>query len=107
MGWNQWMVPELTAEAEFHLQARARLEVREALNSRPQAVEDLTISLAVQNAMMESIIRKATKRIAELEAREAVRQGEATDWHKVARRWVPASTRRQISAQISARNSPP
>ena len=89
MSWNQWMVPELTPEAEFHLQARARMEVREALNNRPQAVEDLTISLAVQNALMESIIRKATRRIAELEAREAVRQGETHDWHKVARELAP------------------
>jgi len=89
MSWNQWMVPDLSPETEFHLQARARMEVREALNSRPQAVEDLTISLAVQNAMMESIIRKATRRIAELEAREAVRDGEATDWHKVARELAP------------------
>ena len=89
MSWGQWMVPELAPEAEFHLQARARLQVREALNSRPQDVEDLTISLAVQNAMMESVIRKATRRIAELEAREAVREGEGTDWMKVAKELAP------------------
>ena len=83
------MVPELSPEAEFQLQARARLEVREALNTRPQAVEDLTISLAVQNAMMDSVIRKATRRIAELEAREAVREGDARDWRKTARELAP------------------
>ena len=89
MGWSQWMVPELSPEAEFQLQARARLEVREALSTRPQAVEDLTISLAVQNAMMDSVIRKATRRIAELEAREAVRGGDASEWVKTARELAP------------------
>lgn len=89
MGWGAWMVPELTPEAEFHLQARARLEVREALSKRPQDVEDLTISLAVQNAMLDSVVRKAAQRIAELEAREAVRHGEATNWHKVAQELAP------------------
>jgi hypothetical protein len=93
------MVPELTPEAEFQLQARARLEVREALSTRPQAVEDLTISLAVQAAMMESVIRKATKRIAELEAREAARGSEATDWHKVARELAPRPWWRGLGGQ--------
>jgi hypothetical protein len=49
--------------------------------------------------MMESVIRKATKPIAELEAREAARGSEATDWHKVARELAPRPWWRGLGGQ--------
>jgi hypothetical protein len=83
------MVPELTAETEFRLKAH-EMEIRKALDSTPVAVADLTVALAWQSAVQESIIRKATHRIAELEAREAIGQKPSeVDWLKVAREMKP------------------
>ncbi len=89
MAWGQWMVPELTAETEFRLKAH-ELEIREAVGVRPEALADLTVALSWQAAAQDSIIRKATRRIAELEAREAV-AGRRTDadWRKVAQELAP------------------
>lgn len=84
MGWGQWMVPELSSETEFRLRAH-ELEIKEAVHARPGALADLAIALSRHSAVQESIIRKATHRIAELEAREAVGQRDtATDWREVA-----------------------
>jgi hypothetical protein len=89
MAWGQWMVPELTSETEFRLRAH-ELEIRQAVDTRPAALADLTVALSWQAAAQESIIRKATRRIAELEAREAVGQRETgADWIKVARELAP------------------
>lgn len=70
MAWNQWMVPELTPETEFRLKAAA-LEITEAMRHTPQVVGALAVQLAHQAALQESIIRKATARICELEAQAA------------------------------------
>jgi hypothetical protein len=80
------MVPELTAETEFRLKAH-ELEIRQAATVRPDALTAPMVALLWQTAAQESIIRKATRRIAELEAREAVTNPRASrkQWEAVAR----------------------
>ena len=84
------MVPDLALEAELRLETITRAEVRKAISDRPKEVENLTISLALQSARMDSIIRKAPHYIGELEAREAIGQKPSeVDWLKVAREMKP------------------
>lgn len=71
MGWGSWMVPELTVEADLQLRGR-EIEIAHAVSKNPEAVADLASSLLRQTVMYESIIRKATHRIAELEMREVL-----------------------------------
>lgn len=73
MGLNQWMIPELTAEADFRLRAQ-EIEITQAVQREPEAVANLAASLLRQSVIYEGMLRKATHRIAELEAREAIGQ---------------------------------
>lgn len=73
MGLNQWMIPELTPEADFRLRAQ-ELEITQAVQREPEAVANLAASLLRQSVIYEVMLRKATHRIAELEAREAIGQ---------------------------------
>jgi hypothetical protein len=71
MGWSPWMVPTLTPQRDLELRGH-ELELLRAATTAPEAVAALAASLLRQNAMLDSIVRQATHRIAELEAREAV-----------------------------------
>ena len=88
MSWGQWMVPELTAEADFRLKAQ-EMELTRVVEHQPEAVASIAGSLLRQTVMYESIIRKATHRIAELEMREALAERKAAPW------WVVMLRRRR------------
>jgi len=60
------MIPKLSESAAFHLEHRKRV-LRSEVKTAPDAVAELACSLLHHLTMMESIMRKATKRIAELE----------------------------------------
>jgi hypothetical protein len=60
------MVPELSDSAALHLEHRKRV-LRNEVKTAPDAVAELACSMLHHMTMMESIMRKATKRIAELE----------------------------------------
>lgn len=60
------MVPELSDSAALHLEHRKRV-LRNEVRTAPDAVAEIACSLLQHTTMMESIMRKATKRIAELE----------------------------------------
>ena len=60
------MVPELSDSAALHLEHRKRV-LRNEVKTAPDAVAEVACSLLQHTTMMESIMRKATKRIAELE----------------------------------------
>ena len=91
MAWGQWMVPEITAEADFRLKAQ-ELELLSAVRKDPEAVARLAANLVRQAHAHEIILRKATHRIAELEAREAVGQrsmAKDQDYLRMARELKP------------------
>lgn len=71
MGWGEWMVPEFRDEQEFALQV-LQLQLRDTIVRNPEDVIALCVSLSRLTSMQDSIIRKATGRIAELEASQAI-----------------------------------
>lgn len=77
MGWGEWMVPEFRDEQQFALQV-LQLELRDTIAHKPEEVIALCLSLSRLNSMQDSIIRKATSRIAELEAGQAIADPMAT-----------------------------
>jgi len=60
------MVPEISDSAALHLEHRKRV-LRSEVKTAPDAVAELACSMLHHVTMMESIMRKATHRIAELE----------------------------------------
>ena len=66
MSLSEWMIPEISDSAAFHLEQRKRV-LKSEVKTAPDAVADLACSLLHHLTVMESIMRKATKRIAELE----------------------------------------
>jgi hypothetical protein len=81
-----WIIPRLTEEVEFRL-AAAAVEIRQVFHSDPQAVVDLAVMLARQNAIQECLIRQAVQRVAELESQ---RPGEGVEqWLAAARELAP------------------
>lgn len=76
MGWGSWMVPEVAPETEFALRLDG-VRLGQVVTSQPQEVVDLAVSLAHHNLQLQSIISKATQRIAELEAQQAT---QTPDW---------------------------
>lgn len=77
MGWGEWMVPEFRDEQEFALQV-LQLELRDAIAHNPEEVIALCVSLSRLTSMQDSIIRKATRRITELELGQAIAEPLAT-----------------------------
>lgn len=71
MGWGEWMVPEFRDEQEFALQV-LQLELRDTIAHKPEEVISLCVSLSRLTSMQDSIIRKATRRITELELGQAI-----------------------------------
>ncbi len=82
MGWGEWMVPDVAPETEFALRMDG-IRLQQTVQQNPQAVVDLAVTLAHQNLQFQSIISKATARIAELEATAALQE---PDWCRAAAR---------------------
>lgn len=82
MGWGGWMVPDVAPESEFALRMDG-LRLAQTVQHNPQSVVDLAINLAHQNLQFQSIVSKATARIAELEAQQAA---QVPDWCRAAAR---------------------
>jgi hypothetical protein len=70
MDWGGWMVPDVAPESELGLRM-VGLRLAQTVQHNPQAVVDLAINLAHQNLQFQSIVSKATARIAELEEQQA------------------------------------
>lgn len=66
MSLSNWMIPELTLSSELQLETHKR-EVRAHAKVNPLEVAELACVLMTQLRLQESICRKATHRIAELE----------------------------------------
>lgn len=66
MSWGEWMVPELSIAAAVQLEHGKRV-LRENATAHPQQVANLACSTLEQTFLQQSIMRKATARIAELE----------------------------------------
>lgn len=64
-----WMIPDLSLTSELQLEAHKRV-VRNNATERPEEVADLACTLMTHLTLQESILRKATHRIAELELQE-------------------------------------
>jgi phage shock protein A len=93
MGWASWMVPDLSLSEEAKLRAN-EFELAKAVHESPESLAALTAGLIRQCTQQQSIISKATARIAELEAKLAVLEPD-DEWLAVARqlqprpRWIP------------------
>jgi hypothetical protein len=66
MTFSEWMVPELSVSASLELENSKRVLKKHA-DDHPEKVADLACAVMQQNYLQQSILRKATKRIAELE----------------------------------------
>lgn len=66
MTLSDWMVPNLSVSAELELENSKRV-LRNHAESHPERVADLACSVVHHSYMQQSILRNATKRIAELE----------------------------------------
>lgn len=66
MALCEWMVPELTESAAVQLEHNKRV-LRAHAHSEPERISQLACSVMEQAALQQSIIRKATAHIAELE----------------------------------------
>lgn len=69
MALASWMIPELSLSSELQLESHKRI-VRTEVTGNPTEVAELACSLMTQLSLQESILRKATHRIAELELQE-------------------------------------
>lgn len=81
------MVPTLTDAEDLQLRSN-EIALSESAATAPEAVGAFAASLLRQNALQERIIRQATHRIAELEAKEALADRQASRprnwwrWHR-------------------------
>lgn len=66
MALCEWMVPELSVSAAVELEHHKRV-LRAHAQSEPERISQLACSVMEQAALQQSIIRKATAHIAELE----------------------------------------
>jgi len=71
MAWGDWMIPELSTSAELDLERKKRLLLSEVRN-RPDEVAQAAVAILQHNAMLQSIVRKATMHIAELEIKSVL-----------------------------------
>lgn len=71
MAWAQWMVPELSLSAQLEIEHGRRV-LLEQVHTRPEDVAKVAGDILHQNAMLQSILRKAIKHIAELELAEVL-----------------------------------
>ena len=75
MSWGAWMVAELSATEDLRLRQQ-ELELHSAAEECPEAVASLAGQLLRQSMMYESILKKATRHIAALEAKQALQDYE-------------------------------
>ena len=75
MSWGHWMVAELSASEDLRLR-RQELELQSAAKECPKAVASLAGQLLRQSVMYEAILKKATRHIAALEAKQALQDYE-------------------------------
>ena len=66
MSWGEWMVPELSIAAAVQLEHGKRV-LRENATKHPDQVANIACSTLEQTFLQQSIMRKATAHIAELE----------------------------------------
>ncbi len=66
MSWGEWMVPELSIAAAVQLEHGKRV-LRDNATSHPDQVANIACSTLEQTFLQQSIMRKATAHIAELE----------------------------------------
>jgi hypothetical protein len=71
MGFSNWRMPEISDETEFALRVQ-ELRAHQDVKRDPETVVKELMHLARQNAALEVIVEKATRRIIELEAAAAV-----------------------------------
>lgn len=69
------MVPELTPSAAFELESQKRI-LRKAAPDHPAEVTEAAMKLLEQAFMLQSVLKKATHYIAELELREVLAEDE-------------------------------
>lgn len=69
MTLSDWMIPELSLSSQVQLESNKR-SVRNHVEANPVEVAELACTLMTQITLQESIMRKATRRIAELELQE-------------------------------------
>lgn len=77
-----WMIPELSLSSQLQLESNKRT-VRNLVASNPNEVAELTCTLMTQLSLQESILRKATHRIAELELEELLSAPKVSETQQV------------------------
>lgn len=87
MAWGDWMVPTLTPSASFQLETQKRT-LRSNAADHPDEVTNLAISLLESNAMLQSVVRKATNHIAELELKEILADDEPPPPIPLSSQWL-------------------
>lgn len=88
MGWGQWRVPELREEDLFALRV-LEIQLRETLQRHPETLLRMCVVLSEQCQIRDNIIVKASKRIAELEASQAIAEPAAPQQPlRRRRRWL-------------------
>ena len=70
MGWGAWMCVEQTPELDFELQ-RCRVEINRASESE---LRQFAVSMYQSYLVQQRLLNQATRHIAELECREALRE---------------------------------
>ena len=66
MSWGEWMVPELSIAAAVQLEHGKRV-LRDNATKHPDQIANIACSTLEQTFLQQSIMRKATAHIAELE----------------------------------------
>lgn len=86
MGWNDWRVPEIDENLELRLLS-FELELRKEIQARgPESLAARCVNQAKVIHQQESIIHRASKRIAELEVALATAERPSTS-RRMPRRW--------------------
>jgi hypothetical protein len=79
MAWGEWMIPELSISASVDLEHKKRLLLAE-VKKRPDEVAQAAAAILQHNAMLQSILRKATTHIAELELKSLLSQDDTSSF---------------------------
>lgn len=74
MAWGEWMIPRLGLEHEMTLERQRRAIEHYSLKE----AQDMLWKLCQLSVQQDVILRAATRHIAELECREAVREQDAS-----------------------------
>lgn len=88
MAWGEWMVPELTPSAAFELETQKR-QLRTHAAEHPVQVTELAMKLLEQSFMLQSVLKKATHHIAELELQQILSEDDEPIEMRSSRQSVP------------------